>query len=146
MGKWTDAAIRQRRVFDTACSYLTDEQALTVKGAYRTWEKLVEDGSTVPIGTRFIYGDRLFKTAQAEFTFVSHYVPGSTGVESLFTAIDESHSGSISDPIPYDGNMELEEGKYYIQNGVTYLCNRSSGTAVYHALTDLMNLYVTKIT
>lgn len=145
MGKWTEAAIRQRKVFDTACSYLSDEQALTVKGAYRTWESLVETNATLPMGTRFVYGDKLFKTMQAEYTFVSHYVPGSTGTESLFSMIDESHAGTLSDPIPYEGNMELEEGKYYSQNGVIYLCNRSTGAPVYHALADLVNLYVEKI-
>ena len=145
MGKWTEAAIRQRAIFDTACSYLSDEQALTVKGAYRDWEKLVENSATVSQGTRFVYGDKLFKTLQAEYTFVSHYVPGATGTESLFAVIDETHSGSVSDPIPYEGNMELEEGKHYSQNGSVYLCTRSTGAPVYHALADLVNLYVTKV-
>jgi hypothetical protein len=142
MGKWTDAAVRQRMIIDTAVGYLSDEQALTVKSAYRTWENLVRNNAQVPKGTRFIYGDSLFKTAQAEYTFVSHYVPGSIGTESLFTRIDESHSGTETDPIPYDGNMELEEGKYYSQNGAIYLCNRSTGTPVYHALSDLVGIYV----
>lgn len=142
MGKWTEAAIRQREVYDTAVSYLSDEEALTVKTVYRTWDDLVKDGKTLPLGSRFLHGDKLFKVAQAEHTFVSHYVPGSTGTESLFTVIDESHAGSLSDPIPYDGNMELEENKYYSQNGVIYKCTRSTGTAVYHALADLVNIYV----
>lgn len=45
-------------------------------------------------------------------------------------------------PIPYNNNMELFEGKYYIQNGVTYICIRSTGTAVYNNLADLVGLYV----
>ena len=142
MGKWTEAAVRQRAIFDTACSYLSDEQALTVKNAYRTWEKLVEDSVIVPQGTRFTYGDKLFKTMQAEYTFVPHYVPGTVGTESLFAVIDEVHAGTISDPIPYEGNMELEEDKYYSQNGVTYRCIRSTEAPVYHNLVDLVNLYV----
>ena len=145
MGKWTEAAVRQREVFDTVCSYLTDEQALTVKGVYRKWEDLVTEGYIATIGTRFVYGDRLFKTAQAEYKFVSHYIPGSVGTESLFTVIDEMHSGTINDPILYDGNMELEMGKYYSQNGVVYLCNRDSGAPVYHTLADLVGLYVEKV-
>lgn len=145
MGKWTDAAIKQRKVYDTAVSYLTDEQALTVKSVYRQWESLVDEGVTVPTGTRFVYGDKLFKTIQAEYTFVSHYVPGSVGTESLFTVIDETHAGAVEDPIPYDGNMELEEGKYYSQNGVIYKCTRATGAPVYHALVDLVGLYVEAI-
>ena len=50
--------------------------------------------------------------------------------------------GTIENPIAYDGNMILENGKYYIQDGVTYKCNRDTGIAVYHALKDLVGLYV----
>ena len=64
------------------------------------------------------------------------------GTESLYTRIDETHDGTKYDPIPYDGNMVLEQGKYYTQNGVTYLCTRDTGTAVHHALADLVGLYV----
>ena len=142
MGKWTEAAIKKRRVYDTAVGYLTDEQALTVKELYRDWDDLVADGKEVPLGTRFVHNGKLYKTNQEKYQFVAHYIPGSTGTESLFTVLDETHSGSIEEPIPYDGNMELEEGKYYSQNGVIYKCTRSTGTAVYHALTDLVGIYV----
>lgn len=72
---------------------------------------------------------------------MSHYVPG-MGTESLFERIDEQHDGSKYDPIPYIGNMALESGKYYSQDGVVYLCTRDTGTAVYNALADLVGLYV----
>lgn len=142
MGKWTEAANKQREVFDTAVSYLTDEQALTVKGAYRQWEELVKSGMKVPKGTRFLHGGRLFRTEQSDYAFVPHYIPGGAGTESLFSKLDETHAGTLEDPIPYDGNMELLEGLHYIQNGVIYLCNRATGNPVYHALVDLINLYV----
>lgn len=38
--------------------------------------------------------------------------------------------------------MELFEGKYYTQNSIVYICTRSTGTAVYHALSNLVGLYV----
>ena len=38
--------------------------------------------------------------------------------------------------------MELVEGLYYSQNGVTYLCIRSTGVPVYNNLADLVHLYV----
>ena len=64
---------------------------------------------------------------------------------SLFERIDETHDGSKYDPIPYEGNMALESGKYYMQDGVTYLCSRDTGNPVYHALSELVGLYVEKI-
>ena len=41
--------------------------------------------------------------------------------------------------------MALEAGRYYSQNGVTYLCTRDTGTPVYHNLADLVGLYVTAV-
>ena len=61
---------------------------------------------------------------------------------SLWTEICETHGGTIGDPIPYSGNMALENGKYYTQGGVTYLCTRDTGSPVYNALADLVGIYV----
>lgn len=41
--------------------------------------------------------------------------------------------------------MALESGKYYTQSGMTYLCNRETVNPVYHALADLVGLYVTEV-
>jgi hypothetical protein len=142
MGKWTDAAIAQRKVYDTAAGYLTDEQALTVKGAYWQWEDLVKAGETVKKGFRFRYGDSLWRTEQPEYTFVAHYVPGTVGTESLFSVVDETHKGTLEDPIPYNGNMRIHAGLYYIQNGVKYLCILDSGIPLYNDLANLVELYV----
>ena len=61
---------------------------------------------------------------------------------ALWEEICESHDGTLYDPIPYSGNMALENGKYYTQGGVTYLCNRDTGNPVYNQLSELVGLYV----
>lgn len=61
---------------------------------------------------------------------------------SLWMQICETHAGTVDDPIPYSGNMELIEGLYYTQDGVSYPCIRSTGQPVYHALADLVGIYV----
>lgn len=35
-----------------------------------------------------------------------------------------------------------EAGLYYTQDGVTYLCTRDTGIAVYNDLSDLVGIYV----
>ena len=65
-----------------------------------------------------------------------------TGTESLWDRSDETHDGTKYAPIPYSGSMALENGKYYTQDGVTYLCNRDTGSPVYHPLSELVGLYV----
>lgn len=126
----------------TILPVLDDAEAVTVKGLYPAWEDLCKESVTVEKpGYRFRYGDDLYKTVQPKYTFVSHHVPGG-GTESLFTRIDETHAGTAEDPIPYNGNMVLENGKYYVQGGVVYLCTRDTGNPVYNPLSELVGLYV----
>lgn len=61
---------------------------------------------------------------------------------TLYERIDEEHSGTVDDPLRYDGNMALEDGKYYTEGGVLYLCNRDTVNPVYNALADLVGVYV----
>ena len=72
------------------------------------------------------------------------WVPG-VGTESIYTHIDETHDGTQYDPIPYDGNMALTSGLYYVQDWVVYQCTRDTGNPVYHALNELAGLYVEKV-
>lgn len=122
----------------------SDAESLKVKGIYPLWEELV--GTTAEkAGFRFTYGGDLYKTIPVNNTFAAHWVPG-VGTESLYTRIDEAHAGTLDDPIPYNGNMELFEGLYYSQNGVVYLCTRSTGQPVYHDLSALVGIYVEVVT
>lgn len=123
-----------------ALAYLSDEEALTVKTLYPAWESLI--GQTVSSGTRFLYGDNLYKViAPDDLLIQEQYVPGQ-GTESIYIRIDEIHAGTLEDPIPYDGNMALEEGKYYVQDSVVYLCNRDTEVAVHQPLEELVGIYV----
>ena len=53
--------------------------------------------------------------------------------------------GTRENPIAYSTGMEIFNGKYYIQNGVVYLCNRDSGAPLYHDLSALVGLYVKEV-
>jgi hypothetical protein len=64
---------------------------------------------------------------------------------TLWEQINETNSGDLTDPIPYEGNMALENGKYYMQDYVIYLCNRDTVKPVYHPLAELVGIYVEKV-
>ena len=117
-----------------------DATALRMVAYYPEWTA----GTAYAAGDRLVYNGNLYKVLQAH-TSQETWLPG-TGTESLYTRIDEQHDGTKYDPIPYSGNMTLEAGKYYIQSGKTYLCNRGTGNPVYNALADLVGLYVTEVT
>ena len=131
-----------RSAMDAAASLLTDAEALGCKAIYYQWKDLVEAGVAVGKSYRFLHGADLYRTEQPDYTFTAQYVPGTVGTESLFSRIDERHAGTVEDPIPYAGNMALEEGMHYSQDGIVYLCTRSTGIAVYATLSELVGLYV----
>lgn len=119
-----------------------NQTALRMREYYPAWADLAAaQYSTDKAGYKFTHNGELYKTIPAVHTFGTQWVPG-VGTESLYTRIDEQHDGTKYDPIPYSGNMALEAGKYYSQGGVTYLCNRDTGNSVYHALSELVGLYV----
>lgn len=117
-----------------------DQTALRMVEFYPAWSDII--GQTAEkAGYKFTYNGNLYKTVPANHTFAAQWVPGD-GTESLYTRIDETHDGSRYDPIPYEGNMALVAGLYYIQDGVTYLCGRDTGSPVYHPLRELVGIYV----
>ena len=119
-----------------------DQTALRMQKYYPAWADLAaEQYSTDKAGYKFTHNGDLYKTIPTVHTFGTQWVPG-VGTESLYARIDEQHGGTKYDPIPYSGNMALEAGKYYSQGGVTYLCSRDTGNPVYHALSELVGLYV----
>lgn len=118
---------------------LTDEQSLSVKHIYPQWEEFI--GQSLEPGFKVLYGDKLYKVRQKISSVLENQFP-SIDTAALYEEINEVASGTVDDPIPYNNNMELEEGKYYSQNGVVYLCTRSTGQAVYNNLSDLVGIYV----
>lgn len=116
-----------------------DNTALRMKSFYPEWAS----GVSYALGFKVQYGGKLWRCIQAH-TAITGWEP-SIATASLWEQINETHTGALDDPIPYDGNMALVSGLYYIQNGVIYLCIRDTGNPVYHALSDLVGLYVVEV-
>lgn len=105
-----------------------------------------EEGKPIFTGTRVQYEGKLWECRQ-DHNIASHFAP-SLATASLWKEVTEEGAdvGTIENPIAYEGNMELEEGRYYSQDGVVYLCTRSTGVPVYNALKDLVGIYVDVVT
>lgn len=126
---------------------LSAVDALEVKDWYPKWgEEGFKQGDTVTKGQKFQFGDKLYAVLQ-DHTILAHYEP-SINTAALYVEVTPDYNengeenGTLDNPIPYEGNMVLENGKYYEQDGVVYLCNRDTINPVYHALKDLVGLYV----
>lgn len=126
---------------------LSAVEALEVKDWYPKWgDEGFKQGDTVTKGTKFQFGDKLYAVLQ-DHTILAYYEP-SINTAALYVEVtpdyneDGEELGTLENPIPYEGNMVLENGKYYEQDGIVYLCNRDTINPVYHALRDLVGLYV----
>ena len=138
MGNWTEAALRAKPILQKGAQSLSDEEALKVKGIYDEWAA----GVDVKVHEKQLRNGRLYRCSKAHTT-QADWPPELT--PDLWEGIDETHAGTLDEPIPYEGNMALENGKYYSQGGVVYLCTRDTGNPVYHELSALVGLYVEEV-
>lgn len=118
---------------------LPNEEALAYTKYYPNWEDYIN--KSLPANFKIQYNGKLFKTLQPVNPVLENQPP-SIYTASLYTEINETHAGTKEDPIPYNNNMELELGKYYIQNNVIYKCFRDTGQPVYNPLSELVGLFV----
>lgn len=112
-----------------------DQTALRMLAFYPEWEA----AEAYSAGYKLQCGGRLWRCVQAH-TAQEGWEP--ENAPALWEEICESHDGTAADPIPYSGNMALESGKHYTQDGAVYRCIRDTGTPVYSVLAELVGLYV----
>ena len=107
-----------------AISYLSNEQAVTVKDLYPEYDP---NGKTYKTSDRVVADGILYKCLQ-DHTSQSNWAPGIA--PSLWAALDsKEHAGTLEDPIPVPDTVttsgfEYEYGKYYSEEDNVYLCER----------------------
>lgn len=142
------AAIEQKRIPLTESEVLAmlipmqinalevdDNTALRMLEFFPGWAA----GVAYTTGYKVQHGGKLWRCLQAH-TAQTGWEP--ENVQALWTEICETHDGTLADPIPYDGNMALMAGLYYIQDYVIYLCTRDTVNPVYNPLAGLVGIYV----
>lgn len=115
-----------------------DNTALRMRDFYPEWTP----NTAYSVGFKVQYKGKLWRVLQAH-TSQDGWEP--ENVPALWEQINETHAGTMDDPIPYNGNMRLENGKYYIQDNVIYLCNRDTVKPVYDSLDRLVGQYVEEV-
>lgn len=124
-----------RPIIETAVQSLSDSEALEAVTLHPAWSI----GKDYTAGHKVQSNGRLWRCIQPH-TSQEGWEPENAA--SLWEGVDETHAGTLADPIPYEGNMALVAGLYYVQDGVVYLCNRDTVNPVYNALSELVGLYV----
>lgn len=134
------ARVASRMAVAAGVDAMHEEEIDAVRRLFDPWEAdraYAADHDIVSHGEgALLYICRTSHTSQAGWE------PGAEGTESLWACIDKVHAGTEDDPIPYAGNMALEAGKHYSQDGVTYRCTRDTQIPVYQTLAELVGIYV----
>lgn len=119
----------------------SNNEALKVRDLFEDWSDFI--GQTLNAGQIVRTAEGLWRVRQ-EHMAQAHYAP-SIHTAALYERIVRDHEGTQDDPIPYAPPMEIFNGKYYTQDGVKYYCNRDSGQALTHNLSELVGLYVNAV-
>lgn len=114
---------------------MTIEESLELADYFPKWK----EGEPMPIGRKVSYNGSLFEVLQ-EHTSQTDWNP--SDAKSLFKVVQVESEGTEDDVIQWEQGMVLENGKYYMDGGVKYLCVRDSGNPLYYSLDVLVGNYV----
>ena len=131
-------ARKLRAALLTVAQAADDSSAITIKTFYPAWEA----NASYAVGYKVRRNGKLWRCLQAHTSQVG-WEPENAA--SLWETVNETHKGTADDPIPYSGNMALTNGLYYVQEYVVYRCIRDTGAPIYHALADLVGVYVEEV-
>ena len=125
-----------RSLIVKASASLSDSDALEAVELFEEWQP----DTWYIIGDRRRHEETLYKCRQ-DHTSQAHYTPDL--VPALWeVVVPEGKGDSPDNPIEYDQSMAIEEGKFYIENDVVYICIRDSGVPLYTALANVIGNYV----
>ena len=112
---------------------LSDEEAKKVPALFPVWAT----DEAYAVGDRVYYNGSLFKCITAH-TSQANWNPKDAA--SLWQNVSEEAQeadGSHDNPFTWEVGMTCYNGKYYIEDGILYLCTRDSGGPVYNRIADL---------
>lgn len=145
----------QQENVQTAITYLTDEQALTVKDLYTDWEADpvgYEYKTENPLDQRRNHNGGLWKLKKSHAKQLDWY-PGAD--PTLWEQIVEGHAGTLEDPIPVPDSVTTSGftyvyGKYYKEGEGIYLAKREGKNdgeeeTLYFAPSALIGQYFEKV-
>ena len=112
----------------------TDEQAYETYALYDDWNDIPEK-QFLETGKKVGYAGILYSVNAPGHNKQAAWPPDQA--VSLYTPIPKNQAGTIDDPIDWVSGMESEQGKYYMDEGIKYLCIESSGVGLYAQPKDL---------
>lgn len=109
------------RMYVQAATNIPDETALEMPSLFKTWEEALASGEMLAQNSIINDGGTLYRVVTA-VTPQEHQPPHSEGMLAVYRPIDQTHTGTQDDPVPWVYGMDCTEGTYYSYGGAVYLC------------------------
>lgn len=107
--------------FCATATTITDNQALQMPDMFPAWEDVLKAGEKLGKGTILRDGTVLYRVVQSGGVVPQeHQPPHGEGMLAVYRPIDQSHAGTLEDPIPWVYGMDCTAGTYYSYNGHVY--------------------------
>ena len=107
------------KVFASAAVNIPDTQALEMPDMFPSWEDVLSNGVELQKG-HIISKDQALYRVQNKVTPQAHQPPGGEGMLAVYRPIDQSHAGTLEDPIPWVYGMDCHAGVYFSYQGHIY--------------------------
>ncbi|MDL2295032.1 hypothetical protein LJC60_10520 [Ruminococcaceae bacterium OttesenSCG-928-D13] len=124
----------------TIAATLSDDDALALQPLVKEWSEVVAAGGTLKANEPFSHGGQLYRAVQ-DTTPQAHQEPGATGMLAVYRPVEESHAGTLEDPVPFRTGLACEKDKYYTEAGVLYKCTRDYDGSTGHSPAQLVGHY-----
>lgn len=107
--------------FCATATTITDTQALLMVDLFPLWEDLLAAGNKLEQNTILKDGDTLYRVVSAGGVIPQeHQPPHGEGMLAVYRPIDQSHAGTLEDPIPWVYGMDCHAGVYFSYQGHIY--------------------------
>ena len=107
--------------FCAVATSIPDAQALQMPDLFPLWKDVLTSGEKLAEGTILRDGEVLYRVMQAGGVMPQqHQPPHGEGMLAVYRPIDQSHVGTLEDPIPWVYGMDCTAGTYYSYNGHIY--------------------------
>lgn len=123
-------AVTLMRAMARTATNIPDAVAMSIPDILPTWQEFLDSGEKIGANVCLMHNGQCYRTKQV-VTPQAHQPPGSEGMLAIYSPIDREHAGTIEDPIPWVYGMDCYNGKYYSNNGETYLCKQDMTPCVW---------------
>ena len=100
---------------------IQDEDALRMPQLFRTWQEALDAEGPLAADSILNKDGTLYRVMQA-VTPLESQPPGGEGMLAIYRPIDQTHTGTAEDPIPWTYGMDCTAGLYYSYESGVWLC------------------------